>query len=285
MKLGSVAPRQRPARLLIINADDLGLTPGINRGIFEAASVGALTSASMMVNAPGFDDALARLRWAARPPALGLHLNLTLGTPLTRAPSLVDPHGHLLSCSALVVRALRGRIDMRAVENEVRAQVQALIAAGITPTHLDSHRHIHLLPGIRGAVTRVAAEFGIRIVRTPLEPLTCNTHNLNGCIKKFALLAAHAGDSRRIPNTPRIHFRGISLHGGNDFARGLFAVLAKLPAGVTELMVHPGYSCSALAALDSYSVQREDELHTLTSPDLLRRIHDSGIQLTNFASL
>jgi predicted glycoside hydrolase/deacetylase ChbG (UPF0249 family) len=281
----SFAPRSCGARRLIINADDLGFTPGINRGIFEAASAGTLTSASMMVNAPGWDDALDRLRSSENPLSVGLHLNLTVGAPLTRSPSLLGTDGRFLPVARLVVRALRGAVDERDVEKETTAQLQALLRAGVSPTHLDSHRHVHLLPGVRRPVARVAAEFGICTVRAPLEPLRCNTHRFNGSMKKFALLAANAGDTRRGRASPRIHFRGISLRGGDDFATDLFAVLATLPVGITELMVHPGYSCSSLAVLDSYSFQREIELHALTSPELLRRIHESHIELTNFAAL
>ncbi len=272
-------------RKLIINADDLGFTRGINRGIFEAAAAGTLTSASMMVNSPGWDDALARLRSSKRPPSVGLHLNLTVGAPLTRAPSLIGPDRRFLPFPRFVMRALCGMLDLRDVEIETRAQLRTLIDAGVSPTHLDSHRHVHLLRGIRGVVAAVAVEFGIRIVRAPLEPLMCNTHCINGSMKKVALLAARASDTRPSHASPRIHFRGISLRGGDGFASDLFTLLTKLPVGVTELMVHPGYSCSSLAALDSYSVEREIELHALTSPELLRRIHASDIELTNFAAL
>jgi predicted glycoside hydrolase/deacetylase ChbG (UPF0249 family) len=281
----SAVPRARPVRRLIINADDLGFTCGVNRGIFEAVSAGTLTSASMMVNAPGWEDAVQRLRWWANPPSIGLHLDLTAGTPLTRAASLTGSDGRFLPFARLVVRALRASIDVREVENEMRAQLRKLLEAGISPTHVDSHRHVHLLPGLFGAVSRVAAEFGIRNVRTPLEPLACNAQSINGSMKKLALLAARAGNVRPAQTSPRIHFRGISLHGDDDFATNLFTLVETLPVGVTELMVHPGYSCDGLAALDSYTDQREIELHALTAPELLRRIHEGEVELTSFAEV
>src|SRR4030081_633307 len=142
-----------PARLLVINADDLGFASGVNRGIIEAHDAGTLSSASMMVNAPAFEEAAALAR--ARRPRLrgGLHLNLVAGRPLTDAVSLTDARtGEFHSLGDLTRRALGGRVRANEVRRECDAQLRALAAAGIAPTHLDSHRHAHALPGVPPAL-------------------------------------------------------------------------------------------------------------------------------------
>src|SRR6187397_57581 len=99
-------------RNLVINADDLGFAPGVNRGIFEAHAAGTVTSASMMVTTPAFAEAAERVRSDATQLGVGLHLNLVVGAPLSSAPTLVDPEtGHFHPFDAFVRRALAGQID------------------------------------------------------------------------------------------------------------------------------------------------------------------------------
>src|SRR6476469_4621235 len=143
-------------RLLVINADDLGFAPGVNRGILEAHDAGTLSSASLMVNTPAFTEAVAPAR--TRPLlGVGLHLNLVAGRPLTAAVSLMN------------ARTVAGRARAEDVRRECDAQLRALTAAGIVPTPLDSHRHAHALPGVLPAVAASAYEAGLRWVRRPLD--------------------------------------------------------------------------------------------------------------------
>src|SRR4051812_17111049 len=135
-------------RLLIINSDDLGFAPGVNRGILEAHEAGTLSSASMMVTTPAFAEAAALVRTRAPRLGVGLHLNLVAGEPLTPVPTLADPRtGRFHSLGELTRRALAGRVSAADVRRECDAQLAALAAAGVRPTHLDSHRHAHALPG------------------------------------------------------------------------------------------------------------------------------------------
>src|SRR3954447_11297512 len=159
-----------PPRLLVINADDFGFAPGVNRGIVEAHRAGSLSSASMMVNTPAFQEAVALARTDAPRLGIGLHLNLVTGRPLSAVPTLVDEAtGAFHSLEVLARRALAGQVDATDVRRECDAQLAALRAAGIAPTHLDSHRHAHVLPGILPAVTACAHEAAVRIVRRPLD--------------------------------------------------------------------------------------------------------------------
>src|SRR5678815_5521316 len=144
-------------RTLVINADDLGFAPGVNPGIFEAYPAGTVSSASMIVTAPAFAEAAERARRDAPQLGVGLHFNLVTGTPLSSVPSLVDPaSGRFHPLDVLVRRALAGQVDPTEVRRECEAQLAALVGAGVTPTHIDSHRHAHAMPGILPAVAAVA---------------------------------------------------------------------------------------------------------------------------------
>src|SRR5205807_5265495 len=137
---------------LSINADDFGLSFGVNRGILEAYAAGGITSTPRLANGPAFEDAVAslhRLSPAPPPPGVGLHFNLTAGEPLAppaRIPSLCDRHtSGFVSLGRLVRRALTGRLDPSHVASECRAQLARIQGAGVTVTHIDSHRHVHAL--------------------------------------------------------------------------------------------------------------------------------------------
>ena len=175
-------------RILVINADDLGLAPGVNRGIFEAHAAGSITSASMIVTAPAFDDAAERVQRDATRLGVGLHLNLVSGAPLASVPSLVDPAtGRFHPLDVLVRRGLAGQVDAAEVRRECEAQLAALEAAGITATHIDSHRHVHAMPGILPAVAAVAHDARIPVVRRPLDKVS-----LLDPVASAKMLAVHA---------------------------------------------------------------------------------------------
>lgn len=270
-----------PTRL-IINADDFGISRGVNIGIIEAAAAEVVTSASMIVNLPAFADALDR---AASCPALslGLHLNFTVGRPLTAAPSLTRREtGEFFSLPGLVARASLGLLDASDVARECLAQIDRMIDAGFPPTHLDSHRHVHAHPAIFSVVVRAAASRGIFQVRIPRESLRVNAGNWRATLKKTGLLIC-SGLSRGTAAVDRaIDFVGVSLQGGKSFATRLFALIPQLQAGTTELMTHPGYADGSLAEHDSYTLERVTELRVLTSREFRDLLVRSGVTLTSF---
>src|SRR4029077_13015567 len=140
---------------LIVNADDFGMTEGINRGIIEAFEAGAVTSTSVMVGMPAFEDAVRGGRAAGDGLGVGLHFTLTAGRPLTRAASLVNPEtGAFVPIRTFMVRALSGRVRAREVVEECAAQIARARDAGLRLTHLDGHHHVHIIPGTSGAVRR-----------------------------------------------------------------------------------------------------------------------------------
>jgi predicted glycoside hydrolase/deacetylase ChbG (UPF0249 family) len=273
----------RSSRRLIINADDYGLSRGVNSGIIEAAETGVVTSASMITNLPGFDDAVERAR--SRPSlSLGLHLNLTTGKPLTAAHSLTRRKtGQFYSLPLLVARATLGRVDPREVATECAAQIDRMVDAGISLTHLDSHRHVHAHPALWPSVLETASSREISNVRVPTEPMWANTRDWRATLKKAGLLTS-ARIARLEPKGETNHFFGVSLQGGGVFAARLFALIPRLPDGTTELMTHPGYTDPTLSEHDSYTWQREEELKVLCSKEFRDLLLRYEIELTSFGS-
>jgi predicted glycoside hydrolase/deacetylase ChbG (UPF0249 family) len=291
---GSKAPSAHDGRRrLIINADDLGLSEGVNRGIVESAEYGVVTSASMLVNMPGWDDALSRLKAMRTNIGVGLHFNIVAGCPLTSAPTLADPEtGAFYSLPQLTIRALMGKVNLNDVGAEFAAQLEKLRTTGIRITHVDSHRHVHALPGIGSVLVDVATAFGIRVMRTPLEPLSINAFNLRATLKKLALSVSWRVASATHPRVRRParqryvdYFFGTSLDGGRSFAQRLNSIVDQVPTGTSEIMVHPGYSDETLASVDGYTWQRECEVRALVSPALRTRLQRLNIDLLNFGAL
>jgi chitin disaccharide deacetylase len=260
----------------------------VTRGIIEAHAAGTVTSTSMMANGIDWENAV-RIARATRTLDVGVHLNLVQGRPLLRVPSLTHSRtGELLSLGALARRAMAGRVDADELAAELRAQIERVRQAGIRVTHLDSHRHAHVLPGIFPVVRRVAFEAGARVLRIPREPLRENALHAGATARKLVLSAALRA-SRALPLDSSLattdHFRGVSLQGGAHFARRLRRTFDTLEPGSTELMVHPGHVDEALAAQDPYTAPREIELAALTSPGVRERLARGDIELVSFAAL
>jgi chitin disaccharide deacetylase len=239
-------------RHLIVNADDLGLTVGVNDGIFDAHDHGILTSASLFARAPATSDAIRRAR--SRPSlGLGVHLALVDGTPTLPPrliPTLVEDDGRFRrSWRPFIVACLRGKVSLAEVELELTAQIERLRAAGLRPTHLDAHKHVHAYPPVFAIVARLAGRFGIPVVRVPYERWspTSSVVRSHGSLGRQAVLnAAMLPWARRDYRIAASHdvrtpqFVG-RIHTGILSAGALAGVVGALPPGVTELMVHPGY--------------------------------------------
>src|SRR5215468_9714452 len=157
---------------LIVNADDFGMTEGVNRGIIDGHTRGVISSATLMANMPAFD---AAVRLAKDHPALGvgLHFNITQGRPVadsSRVSGLIDDRGEFWGTStALLRRALTGSLNTEEVVIELRAQIEKAVHAGLRLTHVDSHKHSHALPQICEAIIATIKDYGINAVRLPRE--------------------------------------------------------------------------------------------------------------------
>lgn len=270
-----------------MNADDLGLAESVNRGIIETIEAGVVTSASLMVNMPACDDAIRRLRdmrTRGGTASIGLHFNIVAGHPLGACPTLTDPRtGEFLPLLTLAWKAFVGRIDLGDVERELEAQLQRaehlLAPLGARITHIDSHRHAHCLPGVFDIVIRTAPRRGIGHVRQPYESSTL-LRRPRAVVASGLLRAVLANR----PAIDDVRFTGFAAMGSRTFGRDIEAIVAALPPGTTELMVHPGYDSPELAAIDPYRAPREREVRALTSPALREGIRALGVELTCFGS-
>jgi predicted glycoside hydrolase/deacetylase ChbG (UPF0249 family) len=264
-------------RRLVVNADDLGLTVGVNDGIFDAHDHGILTSASLFAGAPATMDAIRRAR--SRPSlGLGAHLALVDGTPTlapAQIPSLVEDDGRFRhSWKPFIVACLRGNVSLAEVELELTAQVERLRSAGVRLTHLDAHKHVHAYPPVFSIVARVAGRFGIPVVRVPYErwmPIrgdaeTGGTRRLQALLN--AAMLPWARRDYRIAATHDLRTPGFvgRVHTGVLSANALAGIVRALQPGITELMVHPGYNDDELERTGTRLLEsRQNELGLLTS--------------------
>jgi chitin disaccharide deacetylase len=247
-------------RRLIINADDFGFTRDVNAGIAHAHRAGILTSTTLMANGEAFEDAV---RLAKETPTLdiGAHLVLVQGNSLLDGRPL--PLGPRQLLPVLARRGLN-------VYAELKAQIQKIVSAGLKISHLDSHKHTHLVPGVFRTVVKLADEFGIAWVRLPLDT---NFRFANRYYRRFA-----TGKNVRMTD----HFLGFRLTGSLTEAT-FIAALEKLESGTTEFMCHPGCLGDELKqARTRLKESRLRELEALTSPRVRKLISERGIELTPF---
>ena len=279
------------AKAAIVNADDFGLTRGVNRGILEAHRDGILTSASLLANMPGFEDAV---RAARENPALGVgvHLNLVRGRALRppgELPTLLDRNGCFFPPGRLALRLLLGRVSQQGLMHELDAQVARAVDGGLRPTHLDTEKHMHMFPAVLRALIEVARRHGIGQVRWGDEPLRpaalLTTQGLKALGKR--VVAARGGSLLRANGLRHAdHFRGL-LDSGRVTAATYRRFLTELPDGVTEISCHPGYADAELDALAPgyINAHREEELLALAHPSLRELCRERSIRLMHYGEL
>lgn len=237
---------------LIINADDLGLCRSVNEAILDVFRAGNLTSTTMMVNMPGTEHA-AKLAKENPGLAIGLHFTLTEGKPLTGAPSLTHEGGHFLNRWALIRRILSGKANAEEITLEFRAQLRRLQDLGITPTHFDSHQHLHMVPAIFRAIRPVADEsnLAVRIVvptltkgllfKRPVKWLKQKIHQRN--YKKLI----HGGHFKHNDQLVSIHDYATPQEHPSIF--GKLVAPFETTAQTVELFIHPYKDAADLYAL------------------------------------
>lgn len=283
---------------LILNADDFGLTQGVNRGIIRAHRHGILTSATLMATGSAFDHAVEQAR---ENPTLGVgcHLVLTGGSavaPREQIPSLADKNGRLPSLTVLVANVTAGRVPSIEIETELHAQIEKIRRAGIEPSHLDTHKHTHVHPTIMKALGRVAQQSGITRVRNPVEDLRdswrSNRSDGTNTVRNLAAAAtvsAVASGFRVIANKYALispdHFLGLAVTGQLGPA-ALCRLIDTLDEGQSEIMLHPGICDDDLARTGSrLQRQRETEMEGLMAPEVRRAVEKSGVCLISYRDL
>jgi hypothetical protein len=245
-------------RRLIVNADDFGLAPGVTAGILAARRQGIVTSTSVLVTAEVDRDQLAAALDAGL--GLGLHVNFTLGRPMTRAPSLVDGDGRFLRDA----RRAAASAEVPDVERELDAQIERFVTlARRVPTHLDTHHHVGLYPPVAEIVLAAARRLGIAV--------------------RSQTAAARVRARSAGLRTPD-HFFGESGPEAYWTPARTLHHLRVLPAGVSEFMTHPGWFDDALAG-SRYGRQREVELAGVGAPVARAAAVALGIRLCTFAEL
>lgn len=281
-------------KYLIINADDFGLHKDINAGIIKGFREGCITSTSLMCSAPAFEDAVAL---AKANPALGIGLHLTLVggvqplLPLEKVPSLVDGKGFFLSdYIQFIKKFISLGISKSEIKDELSAQIERGLATGLKITHVDSHQHLHVLPGITEIVADLCVEYGIEYVRISAEAISWTggyEANLGRKVGRFGLTLCSEMAKWKLKRaglkSPE-HFYGM-LAGGNLNAALVRKIIEDLPDGVSEIMTHPGLNSRVLRELYPWGYHWEEELAAFLSDENKNEITARGISLINFGGL
>ncbi len=262
---------------LIVNADDFGLCKEISTGIIKAYSRGIVTSTSVVVNGKYFKESISLLKDTGID--TGIHLTFTGGEkPVSgKVGGLVDDHGMFLkSYKEVIPRIIFRRFDHDALRKELSEQIRILRNNNIPVSHIDSHQHLHLLPGIRDIIIELAHRFNIKWVRVP-QGRILSAQGLAMILIGNSFKVKLKNHSFKFPDA----FRGFE-YGGHMNETNLSRVIRNLNKGMTELMVHPGYDASHYY---DWGYAWEDELQALTSENIKALIKDMKITLTNFREL
>jgi predicted glycoside hydrolase/deacetylase ChbG (UPF0249 family) len=284
---------------LIVNADDLGWTAGVTRGIAEAHRKGLVTSTSLLANGRAFEEAL---QVARDNPELGVgvHLNLSDGKPTAKADDVrgvTNQKGEFEGGpESLLMRLARRNLPLREVEKEWDAQIRKVKEAGIAPTHLDGHKHVQMLPGLFDIALRLAKKHGIRSIRVAHEESTLRAALSTGGEQQSGVMLKQGVQARGLKMLARDakemaercgiatadYFCGIAQTG--ELTReGITQFLKSLPVGTTELMCHPGYADAALQKTATrLQDSRQTELEILTDTEIRNLVASQGIRLIDY---
>lgn len=277
---------------LIVNADDFGLHELINEGIVAAHAAGCVTSTSIMAGGDAFEHAV---RLAGKHPKLGIGVHLTLvgARPAAHGDihTLLTAEGAFLPNYGQFVRKyVSGQIAKAHIEWELLCQMQKVAGKGIRITHIDSHQHLHALPGMAAVIGRVAREFNVAKIRIPAEPigfLGAGELKASRLLARSVLtgcsLLAQRVYARKGFFFPQ-HFFGM-LAGGSMRQSSLLHILRTLPDGTSEIMVHPGKDTQALERLFPWGYHWQEEMEALTCGEVLATIKERGIQLIHYGGL
>jgi chitin disaccharide deacetylase len=288
-------------RRLIVNADDFGFTPGVNRAIVESHTRGIVTSSTLMANGRAFDNAV-QLAKAVSQMSVGCHVVLIDGEPVLDAKQLSSltsqtaPAHFRDGLKSFAARALAGRIDADEVAAEAAAQIRKVQSAGIKVSHFDTHKHTHIFPKILRPLLRAASACGVRAVRNPFGPRfplrssrLFARPNLWTRWAEVSVLRRFAGKFREAVD--RHDFAttngtlGVEVTGALD--ETLFHALARsIPEGTWEFVCHPGYNDADLReARTRLRRSREEELRVLTLPAARSILAGEGVELISYNNL
>ncbi len=282
----------KPVRL-IVNADDFGLTPGVNRAVAELARAGALRSATLMAGGSAFHDAVEQARSV---PGLrvGCHIVLVDGTscaPAEQVPTLADGTGRLRdSLPRFLLHLQSGKIAEREIEIEAIAQIQRLQAAGLTVSHIDTHKHTHLFPRVARPLLRAAMACGVGAIRNPFEQEWSARLTRGALLRKLEVRTLRSFQKRFHSLLRASGLRsadgsiGVSATGSLDEAT-LRRLLQHAEPGTWELVCHPGYHDAALDAVTTRLRATRDVERLALAALLPDAVRSDAIELISFAEL
>jgi predicted glycoside hydrolase/deacetylase ChbG (UPF0249 family) len=285
--------KEEMIKRLIVSADDFGLDSSINEAVEAAHRDGILTSASIVVNGACYDEAIGIAR---RCPRLGVGIHLTFnGEKPVAQPSLVssiiDSDGRLLEDHArMCVDILTGKVSLEDIAIECEAQIARFLTAGIIPTHIDSHRHIHLFPPVLKALVRILDKYGIKKMRWINMPLfDYRNASMMRCGISMVLKYGNAALEKRYRHPD--YFLGFFKSGAMDIKYVTGAVEKMLP-GTTEISFHPATDNGRMQARYSawershrWTCDWEREYGLLKNADIKDLILSQGITLINYGDL
>jgi chitin disaccharide deacetylase len=271
---------------LVVNADDFGYFDEVTRGIVDAAREGVVTATGVMANGPALDRWVDALK-ALPSVSVGVHLNATLGRPLTAAMGyeLEATNGEFPAKGALGSALLLGRISAATLLKEWRAQIEHCLSRGLTLHFLNSHEHVHMLPKLYAQVRQLANEFSIPHVRAPRPEWGGPVVSPAGWFRSSVFAVAKV----LVPPPPRMEplLIGLAPSGRLDktYCEWRFPRLAR--GAAYELMCHPGWTDETAQRNPKLGAYHdwEGELHTLLSADFQRLLRKHEIELTSFSGL
>lgn len=288
----SVPLSSQPIRL-IVNADDFGLTAGVNRAIRELAVAGALSSATLMASGDAFSDAVTQAA-AARGLRVGCHIVLVDGiscAPAGQVPTLAGSNGRLRdSLARFLLDLQRKRIAEREIEVEATAQIRRLQSAGLTVSHVDTHKHTHLFPRVARPLLRAAMACGVPAIRNPFEQEWSARLTRGALVRKLEVRALR-GFQRSFQSLLRASGLrstdgsiGVSATGSLDEAT-LRRLLQHAEPGTWELVCHPGYNDAALNAVATRLRGTRDVERLALEKLLPEAVRSGAVELISFADL
>ncbi|MBA4493896.1 chitin disaccharide deacetylase [Paenactinomyces guangxiensis] len=244
---------------LIVNADDFGYSRAVNFGIIDAYKYGIVTSATLLVNMPGASHAF---ELAKEHPGLGvgIHLTLTCGSPLSdHVPSLVNDQGEFHKKEDLFSYA-----QVSDIEREFTCQMERFFSSGITPTHIDSHHHVHFHNAVLPIVLRLAERYQLPV-------------------RNFTTSPVHK-ENRKLVKTTDLFLSG--FYGDHVTVEWFEKMLDTVEEAETaEIMCHPAYLDAGVLTGSSYHLPRTKELAVLTDPRTKELIRERNMELITFREI
>ncbi len=264
---------------LIVNADDFGLTESVSEGIIKSFGKGIVRSASVIVNTPAFEYSIELLK---QNPGLDAGIHLVFVGEDSALTGVIDgltknDGTFYLNWKRVLFNLALRSLNMEKAEKEARAQIERLLKNGVTPSHIDSHQHLHLLPHFSRMVLKLAKEYRIRYVRCPTSS-SKRYFGMNYLSRELKKLLVANG----FPEPPE--FRGFECRGRFN-TKELRRIIENLKPGTYELMVHPGIENNALRQKYRWGYKWEEELSALTDPEVNDLLARNNLKLISFREL